>query len=177
MKETVAAQAHKEVTADTDNKEADMVNKDMDNKVDMAIKDMVVMVNKDSVNSSVDKIMEASKADGGNMKDMVNSADMDNKDMDNKEDMAIKDTVDMVNKDTVDTADNSVDKVMEASKADGDNGKNIVNSADLDNKNTVDMDSNMKVNMVQTGTMANEDMMTTMNPGCRADTGVGRRRI
>jgi hypothetical protein len=151
--------------------------KGMDNKADMAIRDTVgSSVNKDMVDSNVvrdtadmvnkategtedpvDKDMADSKVDGDNTKDMVNSVDLDSK-------------VTEVNK---------VDKNMEVSKADGTNTKDMVNKVvDMDNKSTADMDSNMKVSMVQTETMEEADIMKMkMNPACRDVTRVDRKKI
>jgi hypothetical protein len=54
----------------------------------------------------------------------------------------------------------------------------MANNVDMDNRNTADMDSNMKVSMVQTGTMAEADIMKMrMNPVCRDVTRVDRKKI
>jgi hypothetical protein len=95
---------------------------------------------------------------------------MVSRDLDNKVDMGIKDSEVMDSR--VD-----MDRDTEDSKADGDNMKDMAdNRVDTDNKSTAAMDSNMKVNMVQTGTMAKDDMMTMMNSGCRDVTRVGRKK-
>jgi hypothetical protein len=70
------------------------------------------------------------------------------------------------------------DKDMEVSKADGANTKEVVNSAVMDNRNTADLASNMKANTVQTGTMAEVDIVKMkMNPACRDVTRADRKKI
>jgi hypothetical protein len=102
------------------------------------------------------KVTEVSKVDGVNTKDMVNSVDMGSK-------------VTEVNK---------VDRDMEVSKADGANTKDMASNVDMDNRNTADMDNNMKVSMVQTETMVEPDIMKMkMNPACRDVTRVDRKKI
>jgi hypothetical protein len=153
MRESVAAEAARKATVVTDNEAADMVTRvTVDSKVG---KDTVDMETRDTV----DRDMADSKVDGVNMKDMVNS---------------------VVNKDTADSkADGArVDRVTEVSKVDGDNTKGMVNSVDMDNRSTADTDNNMKVNMVQTGTMAGAGMMKMKtSPACRDVTRAGRKKI
>jgi myosin heavy subunit len=161
MKETVAIGVHKEATVNMDNKVGDMVSKETDvlgNRVeDMVTRDTEVMGNK-----VVDMATRAMEVTG-------NKADMVNKDMDSKADMATRDTevmdnkVDMATRDTVD------------SKADGDNMKGMGSKVVV--RSTAAMDNNMKVNTVKTGIMAEQDMMRTMNPGCRDATVVGKKKI
>jgi hypothetical protein len=148
----VAAGAARKAAVVTDNKAADMVTRvTADSRVDMVSKGTVV-----------DRDMADSKVDGANTKDMVNSVDMDNRDMVDKK---------------VD-GDSKVDRDTEVSKADGDKTKDMVNSVDMDNRSTADMASNMKVSMVQTGTMAGADTTTMkMNPACRDATRVRRKKI
>jgi hypothetical protein len=184
MKETVAAGATREATVVMDNKVGAMVTRvTEDSKVtrDMVgsnvVRDTADMVNKDTevTENPADRVMADSKEDGDNTKDMVNSVDMDSKVTEvNK---VVRGTVDMVNKGSEVTEDPVV-KDMADSKADGANTKDMVNNVDMDNRNTADMDSNMKVNMVQTGTMAEADIMKMkMNPACRDVTRVGRKKI
>jgi hypothetical protein len=161
MKESVAAGAARKAAVVTDNKEANTATRDtVDSRVG---KDMVDMANRDTVDTRVDKVMADSKVDGVNTKDMVNSVVMDSK-------VTEVSKVDGVNK---------VDRDMADSKADGDNMKGMVNNVvDMDNKSTADTGSNMKVNMVQTGIMAEADMMKMkMNPACRGVTRVNRKKI
>ena len=174
----MAVRAPKEVLADTDNKEADMVTRDLvDSRVDKDMVDSKVdMVNKDAGSKAdnkdtVDKVMADSKADGDNTKDMVS------KDADSKADN--KDPVGKVMADSKADGGNKVDRDMEVSKADGANTKVMEdNREDTANRSTADMDSNMKANMVKTGTMAGVAIMKMkMNPGCRDVTRVGKKKI
>jgi hypothetical protein len=181
MKKTVAAGATREATVVMDNKVGDMVTRDMvDNRVtrdmdsSVEVANMKVMVNnvdKDMVDSKVVRVM----------------ADMVNKGTEDTADREIADSkVDGVNtKAMVNSVDlaNRVDRDMADSKADGVNtkvmaNKAMVNNVVTDNRNTVAMASNMKVNMVPIGTMAEADIVKMkMNPACRDVTRADRIRI
>ena len=143
MKETVAALAHKDVTGD--NRKVDMVTRDMGD----------------------------SKADGDSMKNMVNSVDTDNRDMEEVNRVDLDRDTEVSKVEEV----NRVDRDMEVSRADGDSRKGMVNNVDMDNRSTADLDSNMKASMVREVMAGVAMMKMKMNPACRDVTGVGKKNM
>jgi hypothetical protein len=175
MKKTVAAGATREATVVMDNKVGDMVTRDTEvNKVDRDTE--INRVDKDMVGNNVDRDMVVDNKVVRDMADMVNK-DTEVTEVQVDRDMADS-KADGVNRVARDMEAIRADKDMEVSKADGANTKEVVNSAVMDNRNTADLASNMKANTVQTGTMAEVDIVKMkMNPACRDVTRADRKKI